>query len=317
MLQPRVYTASASGIVQAKNDGTDMGSALVGDQLAQAKVSSYVDIGGWRSVAERAIDSLGLDTTPQQLVTQVDVSNPLNTSIINVTARASSPESARDLAEAWVDGMVAEINTLEGGSPTQTGAVTLVAGQAAALPSSPSSPNTRLNIALGVLVGLALGIGYAVVRHVLDRRVRHPRDIERETGIAVVGTIPIDKQLADSRRLTNFIGSHQSETSSPLSEALRELRTNLQFMDVDNPPRIIVVTSPLPGDGKSTTAANLARGLAAGADPPCSSMPTFEGQSSSSSSAFRKAPASRTSSRRVRTSTTSYTVLTPTATSAF
>lgn len=262
-LQPRVYTASASGIVQATGGGTDTGSALVGNQLAQSKVSSYVDIGGWRSVAQHAIDELGLATTPQALVSRVSISHPLDTVIINVSANASSPEEARDLAEAWIGGMVAEINTLETGSPTTPGAVTLVAGQSASLPSDPSSPNVRLNVALGTLIGLALGIGYAVIRHVLDRRVRHPRDIERETGVAVVGTIPLDKQLADGRRLVTFDSATQDAAWSGISEAIRELRTNLQFMDVDHPPRVIVVTSPLPGDGKSTTAANLALGLAA------------------------------------------------------
>ncbi len=261
-VQPRVYTASASGIVQATGSGTDTGSALVGNQLAQSKVSSYVDIGGWRSVAEHAIDALGLDTTPQALVSHVSVSNPLDTVIINVSADAASPEAARDLAEAWVGGMVAEINTLETGSAAQRGAVSLVAGQAAALPTAPSSPNVRLNFALGTLIGLALGAGYAVVRHVLDRRVRHPRDIERETGVSVVGTIPLDKQLTDADRLVSF-DEQGARTWSGIAEAMRELRTNLQFMDVDNPPRVIVVSSPLPGDGKSTTAANLALGLAA------------------------------------------------------
>lgn len=261
-LQPKVYTASASGIVQATGLGTDVGSSLVGNQLAQSKVSSYVDIGGWRSVADHAIDALGLDTTPQALVDHVSVSNPLDTVIINVTANAATPEAARDLAEAWVDGMVAEINKLETGDPDTAGAVTLVAGQSAALPSSPSSPNLRLNIALGTLIGLALGVAYAVIRHVLDRRVRHPRDIERETGVAVMGTIPLDKQLTDQRRLVAF-GAGESAGSTAITEAMRELRTNLQFMDVDNPPRVIVVTSPVPGDGKSTTAANLALSLAA------------------------------------------------------
>lgn len=265
-LQPKVYTASASGIVQATGLGTDVGSSLVGNQLAQSKVSSYVDIGGWRSVAEHAIDDLGLDTTPAALVTRVHVSNPLNTVIINVTADAESPEAARDLAEAWIRGMVAEINKLETGSETTTGAVTLVAGQAAALPSSPSSPNLKLILALGVLIGLALGIAYAVIRHVLDRRVRHPRDVERETGVAVMGTIPLDKQLDAHRRLFAF-DADQRAGSVPVTEALRERRTNLQFMDVDHPPRVIVVTSPLPGDGKSTTAANLALSLAAAGQP--------------------------------------------------
>jgi len=262
-LQPRVYTASASGIVQSTGGGSDTGSALVGNQLASSKVSSYVNIGGWRSVAEHAIVALDLDTTPAVLVTRVAVSNPLNTAIINVSAGAASPEAARDLAEAWIDGMVAEINTLESGDPVVPGAVTLMAGQSASLPSEPSSPNVRLNLALGVLIGLALGIGYAVIRHVLDRRVRHPRDIERETGVSVVGTLPLEKELTGARTLVTFDGATQTATSTHLSEAMRELRTNLQFMDVDHPPRIIVVTSPLPGDGKSTTSANLALSLAA------------------------------------------------------
>lgn len=262
-LQPKVYTANASGIVQATGLGSDTGSALVGNQLAQSKVTSYVDIGGWRSVAEFAADELGLDDSPAELVTRVSVSNPLDTVIINVSATGPTPEDAQALAEAWVHGMVAQINTLESGDPGESGAVTLVAGESASLPSAPSSPNTRLNLALGTLIGLALGIGYAVIRHVLDRRVRHPRDIERETGVSVVGTIPLDKKLSAERRLVAFEGESQSVTGTAISEAMRELRTNLQFMDVDNPPKVIIVTSPLPGDGKSTTAANLALGLAA------------------------------------------------------
>ncbi|BDV29759.1 polysaccharide biosynthesis tyrosine autokinase [Microbacterium terricola] len=262
-LQPRVYTASASGYVASTTAGTDTGSSLVGDQLARAKVTSYVDIGSWRSVAEYAIDDLGLDTTPEALVTRVDVSNPLDTVIIQVKASAGSPEEARDLAESWTRGMLAEIDQIEGDGSAGSAAITLIPGDSARLPSSPSSPNTRLDIALGALIGLALGIGYAVIRHVLDRRVRNPRDIERETGTAVVGSLPLEKELSQERRLLTFDGPAQNQNSSAGTEALRELRTNLQFMDVDNPPRIIVVSSPLPGDGKSTTSANLALSLAA------------------------------------------------------
>lgn len=257
-LQPRVYTATTSGYVAATSTGTDSGSSLVGDQLARSKVTSYLDIGSWRSVAEYAIADLGLDTTPEQLVTQVEVTNPLDTVVIHVSASADSPEAARDLAEAWIEGMVVEIDNIEGDGTTGSAAVTLIPGDSARLPTAPSSPNLRLNLALGALVGLALGIAYAVIRHVLDRRVRDPRDIERETGIAVVGTLPLDKELGSNRKLLSFSGS---EGATPITEAMRELRTNLQFMDVDAPPRVIVVSSPLPGDGKSTTAGNLAVSL--------------------------------------------------------
>jgi capsular exopolysaccharide synthesis family protein len=266
-LQPRVYTAESTGYVATPGSGSDVGASLVGNQLAQAKVKSFVAVGSWRAVAEYAIDELGLQSSPESLVGRVDVTNPLDTTVISVNASAGTPEEARDLAEAWIRGMIIQIDDLEGDGRTGSSAVTVVAGDSARLPTSPSSPNTRLNVALGALIGLALGIGYAVVRHVLDRRLRDPRDIERETGVAVVGTIPLDKDLAASRKVLAFDAALGDTGSVVVAEALRELRTNLQFMSVDDPPRAIVVTSPVPGDGKSTTAANLAVSLAAAGEP--------------------------------------------------
>ena len=89
ILQPRVYTADASGYVAAQG-ATDLGTSMVGDQLAQSKVKSYLDIGTWRAVAEYAISELKLDTTPEDLVKDVSVTNPTNTVIIQVSASAST-----------------------------------------------------------------------------------------------------------------------------------------------------------------------------------------------------------------------------------
>ncbi|CAN5591884.1 polysaccharide biosynthesis tyrosine autokinase [soil metagenome] len=258
-LQPRVYTATTSGIVNAASASGDPGSRLVGNQLAQSVVKSYIDIASWRSVAEYVIDDLDLETSPEALVGRVDVTNPLDTVVIRVSADAGSPEEARDLAESWVRGMIAEIEQIEGAGTEA--AVTVVAGDSARLPAAPSSPNTRLNLALGALIGLALGIGYAVIRHVLDQRVRSPRDIERETGVSVIGTLPESKELSSESKVLTFSG--RADAHSAVAEATRELRTNLRFIDIDNPPRAIVVTSPIPGDGKSTIASNLAVSIAA------------------------------------------------------
>ncbi|MCW5953128.1 MAG: hypothetical protein KIT69_12810, partial [Propionibacteriaceae bacterium] len=93
LLQPRVYTADASGFVAAQG-ATDLGTSMVGNQLAQSKVKSYLDIGTWRSVAEYAIQELNLTTTPDALVRQVKVTNPANTVILQVAASASTPEAA-------------------------------------------------------------------------------------------------------------------------------------------------------------------------------------------------------------------------------
>lgn len=262
-MQPRVYTADATGLVTATANDGSTGSALIGNQLAQSRVKSYVNLGSWRAVAESAIKELDLEISPEALVKQVTVSNPIDTTVLKVTANANTPEAAQALAEAWLGGMSSEIDALEAGAEGQMGAVTLSTGDSARLPTSPSSPNTRLNIMIGALVGLALGLGYALVRNQVDRRVRHPRDVERETGVAVIGTLPVEKQMSEGRQLIDFSKSNSGDISHFTIESMRELRTNLQFIDVDNPPKVIVVTSPVPGDGKSTVAANLASSLAA------------------------------------------------------
>lgn len=273
LTQTKIYTADASGYVTPYRSGSEEGTgvAFAADNLAKSKVVSFVKLGAWRTVAERAIDELGLDTSPEALVRRVSVANPANTVVIDVQADATTPEAARDLAEAWIRGMAVEIERLETNGGEIDPTVTLVAAESAALPTSPSSPNVRLSVILGALVGLALGIGYAVLRYVLDRRLRSPESVERETGLAVVGTIPEEKSFTTGSRLVPFDGANSSGSKNvhlfAVSEALRELRTNIRFMDVDSPPRVIVVTSPLPGDGKSTTAANLAITIAAAGEP--------------------------------------------------
>lgn len=265
LMQAEVYTAEASGYVRTGDDPDAANASLAVDQLARSKVTSYIDIGSWHAVAESVIDDLNLDATPDELIDHVDVTNPLGTVVIRVAASAATPEDARDLAEAWLSAMSVEIDRAEGNGTAGSSPVGLYAGDSARLPTSPSSPNLRLNLALGALLGLAAGIGYATLRHSLDRRVRDPREIERIVNTSVVGSLPYAKDLGSDRRVLSLIDA--GETATPLAESLRELRTNLQFMDVDSPPRTIVVTSPLPGDGKSTLAANLAVSLAAAGSP--------------------------------------------------
>lgn len=264
-IQPRVYTADASGYVAGTNGSSgssDSSGALLANNLALSKVVSYVDIGSWRSVAEYAIEKLNLDSSPEALVRRVDVTNATGTVTIKVQASASTPEAARDLAEAWIQGMATEIEGLESDGGKVQAAVRLVPADTARLPTAPSSPNVRLALAIGGVAGLVVGIMIALLRFTLDRRIRSAELVERETGVAVVGTVPVEKSFTTANRLIP-VGDQRDERLFAVSEALRELRTNIQFMDVDHPPRVVVVTSPLPGDGKSTMSANLALAVAA------------------------------------------------------
>lgn len=277
VLQPKIYSSDSSGIVVTP--GSDNVSlSLAGDSLAKAKVKNYESVAKSRLVADRVIAALELKTTADALLGSISVKVPLDTAEIRVTAESTDPATAQRLADAWVNGLAAQVEAIEtapaeaggatsdGGTPegaTETAVRVLPLGKAV-LPTSPTSPNTKLNLALGALVGLALGVAYAVIRRNLDRRIRSAAEIEQVFGIPAIGTLPLDHRLdGRSTVLDAGFSAQVHDAGGAMAEALRELRTNLSFLDVDQPPRIIVVTSSVQSEGKSTVTANLAVTMAA------------------------------------------------------
>ncbi|MDL9978267.1 polysaccharide biosynthesis tyrosine autokinase [Microbacterium sp. ASV49] len=264
-LQTPLYEAAASGVIKTVAVPTGpQEQSLFGtnDTAAQNKVAAYLDLAGYREVAQNVITDLNLNTTPEQLVNLVTVTNPPGTTVLRIVAQGSSPASARALAEAWIRGMVKTIDKVYGttGQPGSA-AVNITPVGSASLPTSPVFPDLRTALLVGAVIGLGFGVGFALMRTASDRRVRAADEVEKKTDVAVVGTIPLSKQDDSEMRLFDPAAGRQGPGFA-VAEAMRTLRTNLQFMDVDNPPRTIVVTSPLPGDGKSTIACNLALTLA-------------------------------------------------------
>jgi len=142
-------------------------------------------------------------------------------------------------------------------------------------PNEPIRPKPWLSVFMAVVVGSIMGVGGAVAAEQTDRSVRDRRDVGRITGGAVLGLIPQMKRASVANggsRLPvrwNADGRHRrpqlvdrTGAGDPAAEAYRSLRTNLLFSRLDAPPKVVVFTSPMPGDGKSTTAANLALVLA-------------------------------------------------------
>lgn len=271
ILQPKIYSSDSSGIVVTP--GSDNVSlALAGDSLAKAKVKNYESVAKSRLVADRVIQALDLKTTADALLGSITVKVPLDTAEIRVTAQSTDPVTAQRVADAWVNGLAAQVEAIEtapsagasGSSPSAETAVRVLPLGKAVLPTSPTSPNTKLNLALGALVGLALGVAYALIRRHLDRRIQKAADIERLFGVPVIGTLPVDHRLDGKSTIVDAGTAAQlHDAGGAMAEALRELRTNLSFLDVDQPPRIIVVTSSLQAEGKSTVTANLAVTMAA------------------------------------------------------
>ncbi|MFC4139894.1 MULTISPECIES: polysaccharide biosynthesis tyrosine autokinase [unclassified Microbacterium] len=266
-IQTPVYQADASGLIQVKaTDGTVL-SPGQGDSLAKTKVPTYLEMAQWRQVAEQVAQQLDLTTPPQSLIQMVTVTNPEGTAIVKVTAQGESPEAARNLAEAWVKGLIVVIDQTEGTGAVNSAPANIVLAESAALPTSPVFPDKRMAMLVGGILGLGGGIAFAMMRAISDRRIRATDDVEKRVGIPVVGALPDAPTLADGHRLYRNDGAvapgKATKADFAIRESLRMLRTNLQFMDVDHPPRTIVVTSALPGEGKSTMASNLAGALSA------------------------------------------------------
>jgi capsular exopolysaccharide synthesis family protein len=130
--------------------------------------------------------------------------------------------------------------------------------RAATVPRSPASPKPVLGAVLGVLIGLIVGVLAAFVRDAMDRRFKSSEEITTEFRLPIVGYVRED---ALGKTATAMNGRR------PLTEVdlegFRILRTNVEFLNVDKPPGVVLVTSSLPEEGKSTVAAALAGAYAA------------------------------------------------------
>lgn len=253
-----LYQASTRLFVST-NSGSSLADMYQGNRLSQERVVSYAQLLMGRTLAQRTIDKLGLDENANELKGRVEASVKPDTVLIDVSVLDESPVRARDIANSLSEEFVAMVRELETppGSDVPPDA-RVVVEQRASIPSSPVVPKTARNIAGGLVLGLLLGVGAAVLRDALDNTIKDPETLEGIANVGLVGSIPLNKD----RRRHPAISFDTDNTG--IAEAFRKFRTNLQFLSVDNPPRIIVLTSSLPSEGKSTTAINIALALAEG-----------------------------------------------------
>ena len=142
------------------------------------------------------------------------------------------------------------------------------------LPKAPVRPNVPKSVSVGVLAGLVLGIGAALMRGLLDRSIKTPDDLERDLGVAFLGLLPEIGKASEAppyrgrraRPKTPLTGSPElvvhEQPMSGIAEAARTIRTNLLFMAPDRPYKTLLVTSAGPAEGKTTVASCIAIAMA-------------------------------------------------------
>lgn len=257
-LQQPKYVASTQLYVSVRTEGAATGDLVQGTTFARQMVTSYVDVVGTALVLEPVIEELDLDDSVSGLSSRITATTPLNTVLIDVSVTDGDPEQAAAIANAVAASFQKAVQTTLEQPATEEAVspVRITVTEPAVASSTPTSPNVRLLIILGGVIGLALGLAVAMLRTVLDNRIHTLHDIETLTDRPVLGGIAFDPDAPKRPLIVH------ADPRSPRAESFRSLRTNLQFLDLDSGPRIFVVSSAGPGEGKSTTTANLAIALA-------------------------------------------------------
>lgn len=250
------YQSRARVFVSAADASDTVGSAYTGSLFSQQRVKSYVAVAESTPVAEAVIDDLGLALTPEEVKAKVAATTALDSVVITLTATDPSPELAQQIALSLTDQFSAAVASIE--QPTAGGKalVKVSVVEPATLPGGPFTPRPKVSLALGLLVGLAVGVGGAVLLETIDTRIKTIEEVADDSALPTLAVLARDPEVPKRPLIT------QAGVASPRAEAFRTLRTNLRYVDVDNAPRSFVVTSAVAQEGKSTTAANLAIAMA-------------------------------------------------------
>lgn len=247
--------ASSTGLFVSTSQVANDTQALQGSQFSLQRVKSYAELVSQTAIMSRVIDRLDLEETPAQLGRKVTATPALDTVILTITVTDKSPERAQEIAQTTAEVFVGYVGELETPPGQDQATIKATVVDQAQVSNSPVSPQPVRNLGLGLVLGLMLGAGIAILRHTLDTSIRSNSQVEETTGAPVIGSVPFDKTAGGAPLLTDI------DPYSPRAEAFRVLRTNLQFIDPDADQKVFVVTSALPGEGKSSTTINLALAL--------------------------------------------------------
>jgi len=253
-LTPRTYSASSRSFVTIGNAKDGSSTIVEESQFTLQRVKSYTELVSSPDVLQPVIDDLGLRTDVDDLRGRVSAKSPLNTVLLDVSAEDGDPKGAARIADAVARQLGNTIEDLEkpknGDSPV---VVTLI--EPASVPTAPAKPRPLLDVGLGLLLGLALGLALAVLRERLDSSIKTREELRRLVDVPQLGAVPHERELRTRHLLA-------ADRESAWAEQFRTIRTNLRFVDVDNPVRQLVVTSAVAEEGKTTAACNLAVSLA-------------------------------------------------------
>lgn len=243
-------------VLVAVQAGETISDLNQGSSFVSREVKTYAEVARSPIVLEPVVQKLGLRTSARGLRGDVTTTVKGETKLIDITVTRPDAREAAAIADAVAAELATAVELLSPDRVDGSPSVLVSSIAPAAVPREPFSPNIPRDVALGTVLGLVLGLGWAALRTTLDTKVRAEPDVRAITDAPVLGLVSYDSGA------TGKAPHYVPERLSVRAEEYRQIRTNLQFVDAASRPRSIVVTSSRGGEGKSVTALNLAMALA-------------------------------------------------------
>lgn len=259
LLQTPVFESTATLYVTSGSDSNAQ-SAYQGSLASQQRVASYTRLARSDAVVSEALQRSGLDLSVDDAKGQISAVATPGTVLMTVAVKDPDQNRATRLVNAVADSLTNYVSVLErpkAGSDPLAKLTVVTPGTSTV---GAVSPKTKVNVGIGLLVGLLIGALLVFVRDRLDSTIRSSEDLVSFQSMPVLAGVPFHSSLEKDHRLDFSAGS------SPPAEEYRKLRTGLVYANVDRPSHVILVTSPSENEGKTTTAVNLAAALGEAGD---------------------------------------------------
>lgn len=251
---PTRYSSETSLLLDVDSAPGNATAAYDGELLAQQKVQAYVPLFTGPQFAGLVTDELirrGIADDPQSVQGALGATSAGESPVIRLTATATSAAQAQDRASAAATAAANLVASLETPDPQAPSALTARV-VAAASPPGPPSPGVALILSLGLLLGLAAGGLVALVRDAIDRSVRSAQEVEAAAHAPLLGVLDNDRKHSE-----HPLALHQG-VRSERAEAIQTIRTALSLRPAAPRSEVLLVTSALPGEGKTSVACDLA-----------------------------------------------------------
>jgi succinoglycan biosynthesis transport protein ExoP len=249
-LMPPIFGASAVLFISADQGTTT--SDLSAINASERLVLTYSQMLTGRPVMDEVIGRLGLAETPDSLAKRVAVTPIKDTQLIQLSVQDGDPARAALIANTAAESFVDQVDSFK--EVGLRGRVMVMIYQTAQAPDRPIS-HRSLYTMLAALVSAVVALGIAFLFEYLDNTIKSSDDVSRVLGLPTLGAIG---RLAKGEDELVMV----AQPRSPVAETFRMLCTNIRFLGMDKPLRVLLVTSPAPREGKSFAAANLAAAMA-------------------------------------------------------